>query len=81
MMASQPKTEKNETAARKSALADWIEKAANIGPGYTRWELAYNRAIECEKTTDGLRCQAVARPCMIKQVPSADARPIQRDTK
>ena len=44
-------------------MADWLEKAKQIGPGYTRWELAYNRRLDCKRGERGaFQCQAVGMP-------------------
>ena len=63
---------KVELEAKKQALADWLEKAKQNGPEYVRWELAFNRRIECSKIATGeFRCQAIGRPCSIQHVPPA----------
>jgi hypothetical protein len=68
-----------EIEAKKAALEDWLAKAKAIGPGYTRWQPAYNRRIDCRKEPSGqFQCQAIARPCMIKQVPGQDLVPLPR---
>ena len=63
---------KTELEAKKQTLADWHAKAREAGPGYTRWELAFDRRIDCTRTPSGFSCQAIAAPCVIKQVPPAD---------
>ncbi len=67
-----------ELEARKQALANWVEKAGKIGPGYTRWQLAYDRRIDCSKASAGYSCHAIARPCMIKHVPPQGVVPLKR---
>ena len=70
---------RTEIEARRQSLQDWLAKAKQIGPGYTRWELAYNRRIECQKAASGgFQCQATAMPCTIKQVPAPDLQPLKR---
>lgn len=59
-----------ELEARRLALADWTAEARRLGPGYTRWQLAWDRAITCSRTPAGaFRCQASGRPCTIRQIP------------
>ncbi len=70
---------KTEVEAKRLALQDWLAKAKAIGPGYTRWQLAHNRRIDCRRPAPGaFRCQAIALPCMIKQVPSPGTIPLPR---
>ena len=70
---------KTELEAKRLALQDWLAKAKAIGPGYTRWQLAYDRRIDCQQPAPGMfRCQAIALPCTIKQVPSPDQIPLPR---
>jgi hypothetical protein len=60
----------SELAAKKKALDQWLAEARKIGPGYTRWQIANNRKLECTKTTTGAhRCQATGAPCTIEQAP------------
>ncbi len=74
---------KTEVEPKRLALQDWLAQAKAIGPGYTRWQLAHNRRIDCQRPTPGVfpgmfRCQAIALPCMIKQVPSSGTIPLPR---
>jgi hypothetical protein len=59
------------------AMEDWLVRARELGVGYMRWELAYNRRVDC-KRADGpkYQCQAIGMPCTIRQVPSPDLEPI-----
>ena len=69
-LSGKPAQARGETEARRQALADWTDRARQIGPEYTRWQLAFDRSIDCSRTADGgFLCQAVGRPCTIKQVP------------
>ena len=59
-----------ELEAKRSALDSWREGARLLGEGYTRWEIAWRRRIECTRLPDGrFQCQALGRPCTIQQVP------------
>ena len=70
---------KTELEARKGALQDWTQQAEKIGRGYTRWQIAFNRRIDCTKTAAGtFQCQAVGQPCTVEQVPTPDLQPIRR---
>lgn len=63
---------KSELEAKKAALDDWLQQAKKHGPEYTRWQIAFDRRIDCTKTAAGLyHCQAVGKPCAAKQVPPA----------
>jgi hypothetical protein len=69
-MAGARMTAPGELEAKKRALDDWLAMAARIGPGYTRWQIAYNRRIDCRRVAEGHECQAIGRPCTVKQVPN-----------
>ena len=69
---------KSELDAKKQALADWTAQAAKLGEGYTRWQIAFNRRFDCKPAASGVSCQAIARPCTIKQVPSSNTVPLKR---
>lgn len=70
---------RTELEARRLALLDWTEQARKLDPSYTRWQIAFNRRIECTGgPASGFKCQAIARPCMVKQVPAPDAVPLRR---
>ncbi len=59
-----------EVEARRQAMSDWLTRAAQNGPEWTRWQLAGNRRIGCVPVASGrFRCQAAGRPCRIRQVP------------
>ena len=74
--------EKTEVEAKRKALQDWLTKAQQIGAGFTRWELAYNRQITCVKNAGGgFQCQAVGMPCTIQQAPQRGRVPIERVPK
>ena len=63
---------RTELEAKRAALASWREGARLVGEGYTRWEIAWKRRIDCRKLSDGrFQCQAIAQPCTIAQVPPA----------
>ena len=73
-----------EPVAKKLALAHWQRLAGEHGPGFTRWNLAWNRRLLCEKTAQGtFKCQASAAPCTIQQVPPppGETKPITRGTR
>jgi hypothetical protein len=73
--------DKIELQAKRLALESWIAGAGKLGVQYTRWGLAWHRQITCARTEAGLhRCQAVAHPCAIKQVPPAEFNPLRRGT-
>lgn len=78
-VASAPSIGRDEAHARQLALADWIAKAARLGPGYTRWQIAVDRRIDCRNSPAGMLCLAVGRPCVIKQLPAPKARPKARE--
>ena len=61
----------SELDARRAALESWSRIAEGHGAGFTRWQLAWERRIECARTADGkaVACQASGRPCTISQVP------------
>lgn len=68
-----------ELQARRLALESWVAGARRHGVQYTRWGLAWGRQLVCTRTAAGLhRCQAVAHPCTIKQVPPAEFIPLRR---
>lgn len=74
----------NEPEAKKLALAHWQRLAGAHGPGFTRWNLAWNRRLLCEKTARGaFKCQASGAPCTIQQVPPppGETKPIPRGTR
>jgi hypothetical protein len=77
-IAGQRVAAKAELEAKKLALADWIAQARKLGEGYTRWQIAFNRRFDCQPAPPGVSCQAIARPCMIKQVPSSNTVPLKR---
>ena len=79
LLSSAPKTAKDEATAKQLALADWLEKAARLGPGYTRWQLAIDRSIDCRNSPAGILCLAVGRPCVIEQVPTQKPKPNTRE--
>ena len=59
----------SEQAARRQAMANWTELARRIGQGYTRWQLAENRTVQCARIPGGFRCRAGAAPCTVSQDP------------
>lgn len=72
MLAGEVAEDKDELAAKKRALESWVAGAKQLGEEFTRWAIAYNRRIDCARTSTGLhRCKAVGQPCTIKQVPPA----------
>lgn len=59
-----------EMAARKGALAGWVEKAGGHGVAFTSWRLADQRSIRCERRAQGaFACVAAGAPCRIEHVP------------
>jgi len=60
-----------EVDARKAAMAEWLAKAAALGPGFDRWQLAADRALQCypAKAGGGFDCIAIGAPCVIQQNP------------
>ena len=69
---------KTELEAKQITLQDWTEKAGESGLGYTRWQIAYNRRIECRKVGPVHECQAVGMPCTVKQVPTEGLETLKR---
>jgi hypothetical protein len=68
-----------ELQAKRLALESWVARARKLGLQYTRWGLAWGRQLACTRTAVGLyRCQAVAHPCTIKQVPPREFTPLRR---
>lgn len=62
----------SENAAKQKAMALWIDAAGKQGPAFTAWRLAIDKSLSCLKLPDGThRCQVLARPCGISQVPEA----------
>jgi hypothetical protein len=62
----------SQSAARQKAMAGWIERATTLGPAYGAWRLAVDKSFSCLRLPDGThRCQAMARPCGISNVPGA----------
>jgi hypothetical protein len=63
----------SEVAAKRAALTAWTLKAADLGLGYTRWELSDKRALKCvttPKSASTFDCVAAASPCIIVQNPN-----------
>ena len=78
-LAGKPIEARTELEARRLALMDWTEQARKLDPAYTRWQIAYNRRIDCSGApAPGFKCQAIGRPCMVKQVPPPDMIPLRR---
>lgn len=78
-MAGRKAEARTEIGARKAALDDWMAKARAIGPGYTRWQIAFNRRIDCTRIDPNrFQCQAIALPCTVKQVPNPDLPRLKR---
>jgi hypothetical protein len=62
----------SETAAKQKAMVAWIASAERLGPAFGAWRLALDKSLSCLKLPDGThRCQAMARPCGVSQVPDA----------
>ena len=71
--------DKTELQAKRLALESWVAGALKLGVQYTRWGLAWDRQLTCTRTEAGRhRCQAVAHPCTIKQVPPTEFIPLRR---
>jgi hypothetical protein len=70
MLTGTPATARTELEAKQKALVDWVEQARAQGVAYTRWQLAWNRQLKCEPSSEGqFRCIARGRPCRISQTP------------
>jgi len=68
-----------ELEAKRAALQSWRDGARLVGEGYTRWEIAWKRRIDCKRVADGgFQCQAIAQPCTIQQVPPQRFEPLPR---
>ena len=62
----------SERAAKQKAMTLWIAAASKRGPAFTAWRLAIDKSLSCMKLPDGMhRCQVLARPCGVSQVPEA----------
>ncbi len=62
----------SENAAKQKAMTLWVEAAGQHGPAFTAWRLAIDKSLSCSKLADGMyRCQVLARPCGVTQVPDA----------
>ena len=60
----------SELEARRKALADWTAAAKKLGDGFTRWQLADERRLACERAKPGgWICRASGKPCTISQDP------------
>ena len=71
--------DRSELKAKQAALQDWLDKARQIGPEYTRWELAYDRRRSCDRGANAAYyCRAVGMPCAIKQVPPGNTVPLKK---
>ena len=78
--ASEPAEDKSEVLAKKRALENWVAHARQYGEDFARWGNAWERHFECARTDSGLfRCQAIARPCAVRQVPPDGLKPLRRD--
>jgi hypothetical protein len=59
-----PKSAAGEPGARKMARQDWKNRvAASLGPIWSNWNVADDRAISCRGKAAGVECRAVATPC------------------
>lgn len=66
----------DELTAKKLALESWLGLAQQSGAGYTRWQLAERRALNCRRLqAGGFQCQAAGAPCTILQAPGAPSPP------
>ena len=61
----------DEATGKRKALESWTAKAAQFGPGYTSWRIAYRKVLGCKKAVSGggVECIAYAAPCTIAQTP------------
>jgi hypothetical protein len=66
----------DELTAKKLALESWLGLAQQSGAGYTRWQLADRRALNCRPLpVGGFQCQAAGAPCTILQTPGTPPPP------
>lgn len=67
-----------EKEAKKKALAGWTMSAASFGNA--AWGVAIDRCLTCKADGSNYRCQARARPCVIKNAPPKNwAAPVGRE--
>lgn len=82
MTRGQPFEAGSELEARRGALQDWLKLAARYGEGYTRYQIAFDRNLSCERVASGaFRCQASGRPCTISQVPHPELPVLHRSPR
>jgi hypothetical protein len=63
----------SELEARRGAMLSWIKLAEAHGPGFVRFQLAWDRQSVCTRAETGsFRCQTAGRPCTISHVPRED---------
>jgi hypothetical protein len=66
----------DENVSKKLALESWLGLAQQYGPGYTRWQLADGRVLNCRRLPAGaFQCQAAGAPCTIQQNPEQPGSP------
>lgn len=58
-----------ELESKKTAIAQWHEKAAKLGSGYDSWRLAADKSLKCFANGAAFECVAFGRPCTIVQKP------------
>lgn len=76
----EPAEDKSEAIAKARALESWTSGARLSGEAFTRWGIAWNRRLECNRTDAGTyRCQASGHPCSIRHVPPDEFVRFKRD--
>lgn len=79
-VAGEAREASTDLEARRLALESWTSKALAAGARAPIWRTAVDQHLRCLIGANGLnRCQAIARPCTIEQVPPPGLVPIPRD--
>ena len=78
-VSSEVTTDKDELAAKKKAIDQWIAKAQAYGPDYGLWRLAAEKSLQCFQKNAVFECVAFGAPCIVQNNP--EQRPAGKDRK